>query len=268
MYKSRLMGFLIGLSLGLISACAVSPTGRQQFIALPSGQLQAMGAQAFAELKREKSVETQQRTNAYVRCVAEAITRELGGPQQRSWEVVVFEDESPNAFALPGGKIGVHSGLLDVARNQHQLAAVIGHEIGHVLAEHANERMTQQLAVQGGLAAVGAFSGGLDSLTQQQLMKVLGLGAQVGVLLPYSRIHESEADVIGLDLMARAGFDPRESVALWRNMAAASEGGQPLEFLSTHPAHASRIQNLQARMGQALNTFETARQQGRRPNCG
>lgn len=255
------------LLVSLLSACAVSPTGRQQFIALPSSQLQAMGAQAFAKIKREKPIETQQGPNAYVRCVANAITRQLDGPQQRSWEVVVFEDESPNAFALPGGKIGVHTGLLDVARNEDQLAAVIGHEVGHVLAEHGNERMSQQLAVQGGMAAAGALSGGMDSVSRELLMRGLGLGAQVGVLLPYSRVHESEADVIGLDLMARAGFDPRASVDLWRNMAAASEG-QPLEFLSTHPAHESRIQNLQSRMGQALDTYEQARRQGNRPNCG
>lgn len=262
MKKIFLLGFL-GL---LLSACAVSPTGRQQFAMMSPQQMDTMGAEAFAELKNKKTIEDNRQVNRYVECVAQAITSTLGRGEN-NWEVVVFEDETPNAFALPGGKIGVHTGLLDVAKNQHQLATVIGHEIGHVLAGHSNERLSQQTAVQGGLAIAGSIYGDTGAISQQGMMKVLGLGAQVGILLPFSRVHESEADVIGLDLMAQAGFDPRESVSLWRNMAQASQG-QPMEFLSTHPSHGTRIQDLQANMGKAMSLYESARARGNTPNCG
>ena len=249
----------------LLTACAVAPSGRQQFTLVSPQQLSAMGSKSFAELKRSKPIETSRRTNAYVRCVAQAIVAQVGG-RQGQWEVVVFRDKSANAFALPGGKIGVHTGLLKVTQNQDQLASVIGHEVAHVLSNHANERMSQQLAVQGGLgvldAAIGSGAG-----SNQSLLGALGLGAQLGILLPYSRIHEEEADVFGLSLMSRAGFDPRQSVQLWQNMARSS-GGRPPEFLSTHPSHGTRINGLQANMGRAMQTYEAARSQGKRPNCG
>ena len=262
MFKKLLFIVLILLS-ALLTACMVGPSGRQQLTLVSSQQLDTMGAQSFAELKRKKPVESSRRTNAYVRCVAQAIVAQVGRGQ---WEVVVFRDKSANAFALPGGKIGVHTGLLRVANNQDQLAAVIGHEVAHVLSQHANERLSQQLAVQGGLSILDA-SMGSGGASSQAVMQALGMGAQVGILLPYSRIHEAEADILGLNLMARAGFDPRQSVALWQNMAAGKRG-QPLEFLSTHPGHGSRINGLQANMGQAMQIYETARAQGRRPQCG
>ena len=224
-----------------------------------------MGTQAFRQLERSKEVDTNYRINAYVRCVTTAILSQIqGGPA--GWEIKVFEDDSANAFALPGGKIGVNTGLLQVARNQDQLATVIGHEVGHVLARHANERMSQELAVQGGLAVLGSMAGGSSGLSPD-VIQALGLGAEYGILLPFSRVQESEADVIGLDLMARAGFDPRQSIRLWENMSRAGTA-QPPEFLSTHPSHGTRIQNLQARMGLAMQTFEAARSMGKIPQCG
>ena len=222
-----------------------------------------MGVQAFVAMKDKNPVNRSRRTNRYVNCVANAIIAEVGG----RWEVVVFKDDSANAFALPGGKIGVHTGLLKVAKNQNQLAAVIGHEVGHVLAKHSNERMSQQVVAKFGMQAVDAYLGSRGVSGQANIMKALGLSAQYGILLPFSRTHESEADIIGLDLMAKAGFDPRESVSLWRNMAASSGRSQP-EFLSTHPAPRSRIQKLQSRMGPAMALFEQARASGKRPRCG
>jgi predicted Zn-dependent protease len=181
-----------------------------------------------------------------------------------SWEVVVFEEESANAFALPGGKIGVHTGLLDVATNQHQLATVLGHEVAHVLAEHGNERVSTQLATQGGLELIQAISGPA-SPTKNAALAALGLGAQVGVLLPFSRAQESEADTIGLELMARAGFDPRQGPVLWENMS--RQGGQPPEFLSTHPSGDTRIRSLEAQVPEVMPVYERARSAGRRPSC-
>ena len=152
-----------------------------------------------------------------------------------------------------------------MARSQDQLATVLGHEVAHVLAEHGNERVSTAFAAQTGVDLVAAISGS-STPEQQQLLGLLGLGAQVGVLLPFSRAQESEADSLGLDLMARAGFEPRESIQLWKNMSEAG-GGQPPEFLSTHPSHGSRIQSLEARMSGARALSEQARAQGRHPAC-
>jgi predicted Zn-dependent protease len=178
--------------------------------------------------------------------------------------VVVFNDKAANAFALPGGKIGVYTGLLQVAQTQDQLAAVIGHEVAHVTAQHANERVSTAFAAEAGLNVVDAIYGGTSS--GRNAMALLGLGTQVGVLMPFGRAQESEADLLGLDLMARVGFDPREAVTLWQNMAR-SGGGAPPEFLSTHPSHATRIEDLQKRMPEALKLYDAARVAGRKPKC-
>jgi predicted Zn-dependent protease len=245
----------------LISSCATSPTGRSQLLLLPESEMNQMGEQAFTNIKEETPVDRQTTTNTYVQCVANAITREVGG----SWEVVVFKDDAANAFALPGGNIGVNTGLLKVAKNQHQLATVLGHEVSHVLAHHANERVSQSFAVEQSLNLVGAIASP-QSYAGQSLMGMLGVGAQYGILMPFSRVQESEADMHGLDLMARAGFDPRESVQLWKNMAQASEQ-EPPEFLSTHPSHSTRISDLVARLPHALQLMNQAHKRGRRPDC-
>ncbi len=252
--------FFISL-LALLVACATSPTGRTQLVLMPESQMDQMGLQAFDNIKGKTAVETDRQTNHYVQCVANAVTREVGG----SWEVVVFRDDSANAFALPGGKIGVHTGLLKVAENQHQLATVIGHEVAHVQAHHSNERVSQQFAVEQGLGLINAIASPQTG-TGKTLMGLLGVGAQYGVLLPYSRLQESEADIVGLDIMARAGFDPRESVNLWINMGRGGNG-QPPEFLSTHPSHSTRISDLEKRMAKAVQLQAQALQQGKRPAC-
>jgi Peptidase family M48. len=179
---------------------------------------------------------------------------------------VVFEDASPNAFALPGNKIGVHTGMITLVDNQDQLAAVIGHEIGHVLAKHSNERASQEMAVSSGMGIIQAVSAPQTALGQTAL-GLLGVGAQYGILMPYSRVHESEADMIGVDLMAKAGFDPQQSIGLWQKMEQASQGQQPLEFMSTHPSHATRIQDLEKHMPQAMGLFQQAQSAGKQPHC-
>ena len=243
----------------LLVACVTSPTGRNQLKLFSEEKIAQMGIQSYQQMKQEEPIDTSTADNRYVKCVADAITRVTGG----EWEVTVFKDDQVNAFALPGGKIGVYSGLLDVAKTDDQLAAVIGHEVGHVLADHGNERVSQQAATQGGLQVVSAFLGGSGGGGNQAVMSALGLGAQVGILLPFSRTQESEADTIGLELMARAGFDPRESVALWQNMAAAG-GEKPAEFMSTHPSNQHRINNLESHMNQAMQLYQQA---PNKPNC-
>ena len=248
----------------LLAACATSPLGRNQLILFPDAEIAQMGAATFQSLKQGTPPLRDARRNAYVSCVAQHLLR-ASGHQPQAWEVLVFADESANAFALPGRKIGVHSGLLDVARNQHQLATVIGHEIAHVTARHANERVSNQFVTQTGMELVQAASGETTPM-KQQLFALLGVGVQVGVTLPFGRTQEAEADVVGLDLMANAGFEPSESVNLWRNMTRAG-GQKPPEFLSTHPSNERRIAELSARVPEASRKAAAARQSGRRPDC-
>lgn len=245
-----------------ISACATSPTGRTQFLSMSKTEMDKMGVQAFNDLKSKNSKSTDARSTQFVTCIANAITRETGG----IWEVVVFEDKSLNAFALPGNKIGVHTGLINLVDNQHQLAAVIGHEVGHVLARHSNERVSQKMAVSGGVAIISAVASPA-SAAGQLAVSALGVGAQYGILLPFSRSHESEADIMGLNFMAKAGFDPRESINLWKKMADASKGKSPAEFLSTHPSNTTRIAELSEHMPQAMTFYHQAESVGKRPSC-
>jgi predicted Zn-dependent protease len=251
-------------------ACSTSPTGRKQLAFMPESQMSQMGLQAFQSLKEKTPIETDSKTNRYVKCVTDPLLSVAGKVEGVSnWEVVVFKDESANAFALPGGRIGVHTGLLKVAKTPDQLAAVLGHEVGHVMAKHGNERVSQGLTAQGlqiGASMVLASNGQLDKKSQI-IVAGIGIGTQFGVLLPFSRVHESEADVIGLELMAKAGFNPSESVELWKNMAAASGGKQPPEFLSTHPSNQTRIKNLSNHIPKVQAYYDTAKNNGRAPKC-
>lgn len=258
------------LAVGALSAslvaCSTSPTGRTQFTMMPDDELNQMGAQSFAQYQQQLPT-VGGATQAYVQCVTNAIVTALPpGSPQYDWQVRVFRDDSANAFALPGGYVGVHTGLLDIADNQDQLAAVIGHEIGHVLARHANERMSTQSLTNIGLS-VASSAAGLQGEQAEMINAALGMGAQYGILLPFSRSHESEADVIGLNLMANAGFNPQASVDLWRNMRASAGGGEPPVWMSTHPSSGQRIANLEREMSRVMPRYEQARQAGRRPNC-
>jgi predicted Zn-dependent protease len=255
--------FPVLITVCLLTACATSPTGRSQLLIIPDTQVDQMGLQSFETLKKEKPISQNGQYNQLASCIAGALTKEVGGGY---WEVVVFEDNSPNAFALPGNKIGVHTGMITLLENQDQLAAVIGHEIGHVLAKHSNERASQDMAVNQGLDMVQAMSNP-QSTAGQTAMGLLGLGAEYGILKPYSRTQESEADIIGIDLMAKAGFDPKQSIALWQKMEQATKGQQPIEFMSTHPAHATRIQDLQQHIPQAMGLFQQAQTMGKQPHC-
>jgi predicted Zn-dependent protease len=257
---SKLITFVIMTS--FVTGCATSPTGRSQFIFMPDTQINQMGLQAFDTLKRDKKLSYNSQYNQATACIANAITQVVGG----SWEVVVFEDKSPNAFALPGNKIGVHTGMLKLVGNQEQLAAVIGHEIGHVLAKHSNERASQEMAMSQGLNILQAMTQPTSALGQLGF-GLLGVGAEYGVLKPYGRTQESEADIIGVDLMAKAGFDPRFSISLWQKMEQATQGKQPVEFMSTHPSHATRIQNLEQHMPQAMGLYQQAQSMGKQPHC-
>lgn len=253
------------LLISIFSSCATSPTGRKQLMILPDSQMNSMGAQSFDQMKGQTPIEHDSNINQYVKCVAMAVAKEASEAANiDNWEVVVFKDNTANAFALPGGKIGVHTGILSVAKTPGQLAAVLGHEVGHVIAHHGNERVSQGLITQGGMAAIASAT--KDSASQKAVLAGLGLGAQFGVLLPFSRKHESEADLIGLELMAKAGFNPSEASELWRNMSAGG-GKQPQQWMSTHPSHETRIKDLENATPSMMTNYQRAKSAGKNPNC-
>jgi predicted Zn-dependent protease len=244
-------------------ACATSPLGRHQLKLVSDSEVSKMGIQSFAELKQKTPATKDTATSAYVQCVSNAITRVIPSmnwqvPVPASWEVVTFQSDDVNAFALPGGKIGVYTGLLKVATTQDQLAAVIGHEVSHVLAGHSAERVSSNAVGSLGTAVASAYSG-IDAKTLSGVTQTL-------FLLPYSRSHESEADLLGMDPMAKAGFDPSASIALWQNMS--KLGGQkPAQIMSTHPSNETRIHDLSKRLPQDEPVYQQARASGVRPNC-
>ncbi|MEZ8195865.1 M48 family metallopeptidase [Vibrio cortegadensis] len=258
LFKASVLVALMGLT-----ACSASPTGRNQLLLFSDQDMSKLGANSFEQMKKEQPISEDKKVNAYVQCVANSITQYVPKqPGVTEWEVVVFDSDQVNAFALPGGKIGVYTGLLNVAKNQDQLATVIGHEIAHVLADHSNERLSQSQLANAGLQLTSAALGAPEYKQYQKItMSALGLGVQYGVILPYGRTQESEADIVGLEFMAKAGFDPIQSIDLWKNMAKASGGSQPPELLSTHPSHSTRIKDLQVKISQ-LPTYGTPY-----PNC-
>ncbi len=240
--------------------CQTSPTGRRQLTLVKDPQMNQLGEEAFEDMKKKIPIEKSESINRFVNCIVAAelaVSEDTTGVT--NWEVVVFKDNTPNAFALPGGKIGVHTGILPVTKTPDQLAAVLGHEIGHVIARHGNERISQNQVAQGGMEA-------LTKIGKGEMAGILGGGAKFGVLLPFSRAHESEADIIGLEIMAKAGFNPKESVTLWENMSALSSG-KPNEILSTHPSDETRMKNLNQKMPDALQLQQEALRLGKNPSC-
>jgi predicted Zn-dependent protease len=232
---------LLGVSfVGLEAGCATNPeTGRSQLLLVSDADLSAMAATAWAETKAKTPVSHDPALGARLVEVGGRI-KIAAGRGGEPWEYAVFDTGEKNAFVLPGGRVGCHRGLMEFCDNDSQLAAVLGHETGHVTAHHAAERASQSEVAQLGLAV-----GGAATRNSQVLGQIFGLGVQYGVLLPYGRLQESEADRLGVDYMYRAGYDVREAVTLWRKMAAAGGARQP-EFLSTHPSPENRIVDIRA----------------------
>lgn len=267
MPRFRFISLLLLTAL-VASACSTSPTGRKQVIWTSDEQLEAESAQAFAQMKASMPLETDRATIDYIACVANAIVDELEPPySDLNWEMAIFEENSVNAFAMPGGKIGVFTGILNAAQNQDQLAAVIGHEIAHVTARHSAERASRAVTTGVGIQVAAVLLGAGHSGATYTAYEALNAGAQLGIMLPFNRNQESEADVVGLEYMAKAGFDPRQSVPLWQNMGAANKGQKPPEFLSTHPSDETRINQLIGQWSTALPLYNEALEAGKRPNC-
>ena len=266
--KAVIIGALSGL-LTLTNGCETNPyTGRSQFLMTSVSEEMKMGAQAYDQVKSDPKMKPSQdpREIEPVKRVATHIveaakrSKYADMAKQFQWEVTVIKDDKTmNAFALPGGKIAVYTGIFPVAKTEAGLAAVLGHEVTHALARHGAERMSQGQAANIGVQVLGAAAGiGTgNAVLGQATMAALGAGAQVGVLLPFSRKHESEADYIGILLAADAGYDPQESVHLWERMEKMSGGGGPSEFLSTHPGHETRIEQLKKWMPEAMAIYQT-----------
>ena len=245
-------------SLLLIGACSTSSTGRNQVMLYSNTELSKMGAQSFEQLKEKEKISQNKALNAYVQCVADTITPHVPkSAHQGNWEVIVFESEQVNAFALPGGKIGIYTGILDVAKTPDQLAAIMGHEVAHVIEGHSNERLSSGQLANIGLVAASAVLTSQEVENKGLWMAGLGVGIQYGVLMPYSRTHESEADIVGENLMAKAGFNPKASIELWRNMSKLSKEAPP-EFMSTHPSNETRINQLSANLSTANALYQQA----------
>jgi predicted Zn-dependent protease len=249
-------------------SCATSPTGRKQLMLVPEAQMTQMGFESFQQIKKETPTETDPKINAYVKCVLDPVLKAAGPVSGVSnWDVVVFRSKEVNAFALPGGHIGVYTGILPVAKTPAQLAAVIGHEVGHVIARHGAERTSDTLVGQGAVLVAGSIA---QKKNKNWGLIIAAIGApavQYGFILPFSRAQESEADIIGLDLMSRAGYDPRQAVDLWKNMSAATGGKQPPEILSTHPSNQRRINDITAHLPKVLPYYERRREEGNLPHC-
>ncbi|MFQ5801605.1 MAG: M48 family metallopeptidase [Candidatus Methylomirabilales bacterium] len=251
----KILGMLLPPLL-ILSACAASPyTQRSQLILISPSDENRLGAAAFRRVLSKEKVSRDPHFQAVVNRVGWRIAAAAGRPDFR-WEFVVIDNpETANAFALPGGKVAVYTGIFPVARTEAGLAAVMSHEVAHVLARHGAERMSQGLLAQMGAVAIHAGMAGSNPAVARSVMTAYGLGARVGVLLPYSRLQESEADRIGLILMAKAGYDPREAARLWERMA--REGRRrPPEFLSTHPSPGHRIKELERWIPHALTYYQ------------
>ncbi len=250
-----------------LSSCATNPeTGRKQFVGLAPGseQLGQMAAASWAEMKQKTPTSSDPRYTSRLRNIGRRIARGAGRGDQ-NWDYTVFDKDTKNAFVLPGNRVGFYKGMMDFTDNDDQIAGIMGHEVGHVSGQHARERMSMQMAAQGATVA-GAVIGSsqfsknckkartrteynncMRSANQksQMLVQALGLGAMIGVVLPYSRKHELESDKLGVNYMQRAGYDPQQSVKLWEKMAAES-GSRGPTFLSTHPDPAYRARELDA----------------------
>lgn len=243
------------------SGCKTAPvTGRRQLMLIPEHNEVAMGEQAFAEASEAE----QAATNPKYQSLVDRVAGRIAGVSERSdydWETRCVASEEMNAYALPGGKIVVYEGILPVCQNEAGLAVVMSHEVAHVLARHGGERMSQQTAVNGVKTAMSYALRNKEQVTKDIWMKAYGMASQYGVVLPYSRKHESEADHIGLMLMAKAGYDPSEAPKFWTRFAGAAKGPEQPEFLSTHPADERRASDLEKLLPEALGYYQQAKVQ-------
>ncbi len=247
----------------LIAGCATVPeTGRTQLRLISADQEVKLGLAEFDQLKKSTPISTDTRQQAVLREVGRRIAAVVRLPDAQ-WEFVLFEQpDEPNAFCLPGGKVGVYTGILPISLNDAGLATIVGHEVAHAVARHGAERVSEQLLIQTGGQVLDVVLASRAPQWRGAVLGAYGIGGELGVVLPHSRTQELEADHLGLLYMARAGYDPRQATAFWRRFSAYQAkqgGGKQIEFLSTHPLDETRIRALEQHMDQAVAEYEKAR---------
>ena len=253
------MGMLV-VALVWSAACRSTPvTGRKQVLLVPETQELSLGATAFQEVVSKEPASQNQQYIEMVNRVGQRIAAVANKPDYQ-WEFKVLATGQQNAFCLPGGKVVVHEGILPICHNEAGLAVVMSHEVAHALARHGGERMTQSYAVDGAKQALSYLSQSQDQMRQEMIMKAYGAASQYGFILPYSRKHESEADHIGLMLMAKAGYDPTEAPRFWQRFAQVNAGNKPTEFFSTHPSDETRAAALTGLLPEAQNLYQIAQE--------
>lgn len=248
------------VALGSIAvACKKVPyTGRTQFNVVPEQTMNALGERTYEEMLSQLRVVRGNEDARLLDNVGERIAAQADKPSYE-WDTSLILEDQVNAWALPGGYIGFYTGILPVLKTEAGMSFVMGHEVGHSLAQHGAERLTQQLSLLGGLTVLDAYLGGRGDVSpevRQAIVGALGIGATVGVVLPFSRAHESEADVIGMMLMAEAGYPPSEAIPIWQRMEQASEGNRPPTFLATHPSPAKRTENMREWLPKAQKRYQ------------
>jgi metalloendopeptidase OMA1, mitochondrial len=250
----------------LVAGCeTVTETGRSQLNLVSADEEMKLGLTEFQQTKQKTPISKDAQANAMLQRVGKRIAAVANLPNAQ-WEFVVFESPEANAWCLPGGKVGVYTGILPITKDEAGLATVIGHEVAHATAHHGAERMSQQMAAQLGGDVAGALVSGKSQTTQSLVGQAYGVASEVGVLLPFSRKQEAEADYIGLLYMARAGYDPEAAVAFWQRFAYFNRqhgGSQGLAFLRTHPLDEQRIQSLKAELPKARAEYEKAKAAGK-----
>lgn len=257
-YLTRAVALLVGAGMVAAACIKVPYTGRRQFNLVPDSVMNGLGTSSYTQMLAGKRVAKSGTDHQVLQRVGQRISRAAQKPKFK-WQYSMIEDNTVNAWCLPGGKIGFYSGILPILKNEAGMAAVMGHEVAHATARHGAERLSQNLAVVGGVGALQALiagQGGMSDGDQDLVLAAIGVGAQVGVLLPFSRKHESEADVIGLMYAAAAGYPPDESVEVWNRMGQMSGGGDGPGFLSTHPSHDKRKETLREWMPTAEKRYQ------------
>ncbi|MBW1781574.1 MAG: M48 family metallopeptidase [Deltaproteobacteria bacterium] len=249
----------------LVSCSTVPVTGRRQLDLIPASTMLSMSFQQYEAFLKNKKLSTNRAQTEMVKRVGHRIQKAVEQYMAENnlshtlkdyrWEFNLVESPDVNAWCMPGGKVVVYSGILPITRDEAGLAVVMGHEIAHAVARHGDERMSQALLVQTGGIALSAALASKPEATRQIWMTAFGLGSSVGIILPYSRLHENEADRLGLIFMAMAGYDPHEAVPFWERMAKQKKGEAPPEFLSTHPADDTRIRNIRAAIPDAMRYY-------------
>ncbi len=242
----------------LFAACMTAPyTGRSQLILVSEAEEAAIGLDAYKQVLTEQPRSTDSARAAVVEKVGRRIAT-VANRADFKWEFALLKSKDVNAFCLPGGKVAFYEGIMPICKDENGVAVVMGHEIGHAIARHGGERVTQAALAEAGIAAASEWLSNKAPENRGEVAAAIGLGVQLGVLLPFSREHETEADHIGLILMAKAGFDPREAPKFWERMQAASGAKAHPEFLSTHPADGTRIAQLNSWMPEAMMYYEAA----------